>query len=367
MLRSKYSQGQLNNLAAPLTPRESHAKRNEMGAMVRSGNFDAAKFKELATQLTPAEMEKHDGTGFTPLGMAVLHRNKEATRILQEAGASLHTKNANGSTAALLLSEDPEKLVPTFVSDFGPLNAIQKMVSLQTNLHLSMDEEGKAKCEKDTGETVAQQDASYIMGMSCIKRIGADINTAVPQEHEMFGTTFNNLTVIQGNALNGQDKKLKAMLAVGADPNIQEPAMNRTALHLVFCATTKSNRDELFNCAKALVDSGADLSLKDRGGQQPLFQAARTAEGKSIRLLLDHGADVHATSDTGSTALHSAAYGGNPEAVKELIAAGADLTATNNSGRTALQMLELANNTDPEQRAQAKQLIIDAMKPKEAE
>lgn len=350
--------GQLTQPA--LTETQCQAKRNELGKMLRNGTFNAAEFKTVVQQLPLAELNKQDSTGFTPVSMAVLHRNKDATRILQNNGALLKTSNANGLTAELMLAHDPETKDPEFAAKYEGCSAPEKADHLLKTFYDSMDAGKKQAIKDKTGKPFAEQDATAMMAMSSLKRSGALIDIEVNQSFEMNGHTFERLTALQGKALNGQDKKLKTLLALGADPNVQEPKLMDTALHLVFRARTTTNRAELYECAKALVESGADLNIKNGEGAQPLFQAARTAEGKSIQLLLDHGADIHAVNYKGSSAMHSAAFGGNLSAVKVLIEAGVDLTARNESGKTPLEMVDL-DKTNPEERAEIKKLITTAI------
>ncbi len=55
-----------------------------------------------------------------------------------------------------------------------------------------------------------------------------------------------------------------------------------------------------------LVTAGADVNLKDRGGENALMKAVRARRRGIVKLLIASGADVNDTDYTGRTALHYA-------------------------------------------------------------
>lgn len=58
-----------------------------------------------------------------------------------------------------------------------------------------------------------------------------------------------------------------------------------------------------------LVTNGADVNLKDRGGETALMKAARARKRRVVELLIDSGADINETDYTGRTALNYAEEG----------------------------------------------------------
>ena len=76
---------------------------------------------------------------------------------------------------------------------------------------------------------------------------------------------------------------------------------------------------------KALLARGADVNAKDNAGRTALMFAVINMHGDTVNILLEHGADVNARTDDGVTALMLAASCGEPRIVQALLNKGADL------------------------------------------
>ena len=90
------------------------------------------------------------------------------------------------------------------------------------------------------------------------------------------------------------------------------------------------------DCAKYLIECGADVNLKNFAGFTALHWAAFTNRVESLDTLLKHGADIEERTADGKTALHIAAYKGNREFIENILKRGADLNAVDAEGQNVL-------------------------------
>jgi ankyrin repeat protein len=122
-----------------------------------------------------------------------------------------------------------------------------------------------------------------------------------------------------------------AQIAAGADVGVPEASGNgTTALHWA----VYQHDVEL---TRALLEAGADPSVRNLFGSTPLMEAAIVGHTALIALLLEAGADVESANYEGQTALMAVARTGNTEAARLLLDAGADPNAYETwGGQTAL-------------------------------
>ncbi len=89
---------------------------------------------------------------------------------------------------------------------------------------------------------------------------------------------------------------------------------------------------------KALLDAGADVSLKDESGFDALYDALGSGVIEVVELLIDAGADVKSRDEEGSTILINLAssFEPDPDMVPVLLRAGVPINARDDEGKTAL-------------------------------
>jgi len=108
-------------------------------------------------------------------------------------------------------------------------------------------------------------------------------------------------------------------------------------------------------CAKYLIEKGANVNLKNFAGYTALHWAAFTGRTETLPLLLEKGAEIDSRTEDGRTPLHIAAFRGHLEFVEALLRrekAHADIDAVSCNGWNALHYSVLSN-----QQAVAKFLI----------
>lgn len=126
------------------------------------------------------------------------------------------------------------------------------------------------------------------------------------------------------------DAALVRSLLVNWSPPI-DPHDDWTALH----AAAARGHAEI---VAILLDSGADVDVRDESGITPLWNAAgSTPSSDVIRLLLDAGANPNATdTNLGWTPLSRAVDYDNLDVVRLLLSAGAVATITDGDGWTLI-------------------------------
>ncbi|XP_017461233.1 PREDICTED: tankyrase-2-like, partial [Rhagoletis zephyria] len=103
------------------------------------------------------------------------------------------------------------------------------------------------------------------------------------------------------------------------------------------------NRLEVVQC---LLERGADVHAKDKGGLVPLHNACSYGHYEVAELLVRRGANVNATDLWKFTALHEAASKGKVDIVRLLLRHGADPAKKNRDGETPLDVVCQSEITD---------------------
>lgn len=139
-----------------------------------------------------------------------------------------------------------------------------------------------------------------------------------------------NRTLLHQAAQAGHLAVVDTLLAHGADMD-RIDGEGHTALTLAI-------RNDHFDVARALLESGASPSVAEQSGQALRLSLHRSEVALAL-VLLEAGADPNLASDsTGNTPLIEAATHDHPDAVRALLAKGADPNAarTNEEAHTAL-------------------------------
>ena len=105
---------------------------------------------------------------------------------------------------------------------------------------------------------------------------------------------------IMPKKIDGKKEKVKELLKLGVDPNIQD---RNGGTALIYAARTRGYID----IVKILLENGADPNIQDNDGVTALMLASVERYPKIIKLLLENGADPNIQDDEGVTALMLAA------------------------------------------------------------
>lgn len=157
----------------------------------------------------------------------------------------------------------------------------------------------------------------------------------VKDDIDMHGIVCKETTLTMA-AFTGQAEIVKRLLALGADPQLQNEG-GYTPLHL---AAERGDAD----IVAMLLDYDGNNSLQTRlGNETPLEVAAGRSQLQVLKVMAEKGVDMNARNDLGMTALHTAVFYKQPDSVFTLLMLGADPTIRDRDGRTAEDMSEFVN------------------------
>jgi uncharacterized protein len=119
--------------------------------------------------------------------------------------------------------------------------------------------------------------------------------------------SHDGFTLLHLAAFFGHDAAVDLLLSHDADvASTSQSPMHVTPLHSAVAGDHRS-------VAQLLVENGADVNVRQRGGWTPLHSAAANGDEDLVRYLLDKGAHADATQDEGRSPADLAEERGHPE------------------------------------------------------
>jgi len=230
---------------------------------------------------------------------AVKNRDRTAVRSLMEQHVNVNAAQPDGTTAlAWAANRDDLEAAGLLIRAGAKVNAANDYGV--TPLSLACTNRNAAMVER-------------------LLQAGADPNAAL----------WTGETPVMVCARTGNVETVKLLLSHGADPNAKETQQGQTAL-------MRAVAEKHPEVVRALIDRGADVRARSKGGFTALLFAGQQGELASAKMLLAAGADVNATTPKNGTALVVAAASGREEFAIFLLEHGADPNAADAYGVTAL-------------------------------
>jgi ankyrin repeat protein len=341
---------------------------------------------DLLDSGTPIDLTDEDGD--TALTAAAAHPG--VVKVLVKRGADLSHRNGEGKTAYMIATASSRvRMVDTLKESGSPIEEpeeLEGLAQMQAMLNALRSKASSGDAGESDGNSNVEADGDDLL-MACLmgdaltvsKKIaaGVDVNYENDEGRTALAMAIQGLMQDELSRRRERDFEqiLDALLVAGADPRIGEfpylvfAAMGKR-IHLVNAliragASIDRNIGEgqtaLFmsllapdagrtaddRCAIALLNAGADSSLRHESGAMPVHLAAASNYLGALQALLERRPqDVDAKTNIGITPLMMAATEGHAEAVRLLLKYGSDRTLKDDEGLTAKDVAVKNRNED---------------------
>ncbi|HXX01777.1 MAG TPA: ankyrin repeat domain-containing protein [Candidatus Acidoferrales bacterium] len=283
------------------------SKRQPLIAEAVKDGLDQRRIGELISQGN--DINAKDRYGQTALMAAAEKSNVEITRLLLAHHADVNATRNNGKTALVIAAGQGSVEIVKLLLDKGADANIDSDEGRSALYYAIRSGNGDiarllvaggadVNAETQRGETVLMEAA--VSGREDIVRLllekGANIKT-----------TYEGTSILTAAAERSRCKIVRLLLDNGANANEENwEVLMRAAAY---------SRDT--DCLQALLEKGANINVKDRAGQTPLFYAAQYGPVANVEWLLKHGADPNVIA-YGQTPLEAARKLGNKDVVRFL-------------------------------------------------
>ncbi|GAB6027052.1 hypothetical protein CHUAL_013779 [Chamberlinius hualienensis] len=293
---------------------------------------DPAKMKKYLT--TETVNFKHPYAGDTPLHCAVASlypKRKQIVETLIRRGANLNDKNKDFLTSLHIAADK---------SHFDVMDALLKHGAKVNSLD-GLGQTALHRCAKDGNVQACRILLSYgvdpsivcLQGYTAFQVATEDVQKLL-QEEPSSGIGDYEYQLLEASKA-GDLEVVKRILSVHKHIVNCRDLDGRHSTPLHFAAGY--NR---VSVVEFLLQNGADVHAKDRGGLVPLHNACSYGHYEVTELLVKHGANVNVADLWKFTPLHEASAKGKYDIVKLLLKHGADPNKKNRDGNAPLDLVK---------------------------
>ncbi|XP_074928792.1 poly [ADP-ribose] polymerase tankyrase-2 isoform X4 [Chelonoidis abingdonii] len=296
---------------------------------------------------------KHPQTHETALHCAAASpypKRKQVCELLLRKGANINEKTKDFLTPLHVASEKAHNdVVEVVVKHEAKVNALDNLG--QTSLHRAAHSGHLQTCRLLLSSGCDPSIVS-LQGFTALQ-MGTESVQQLLQEGIPLGNSDADRQLLEAAKAGDVDtvKKLCTIQSVNC-----RDIEGRQSTPLHFAAGY--NR---VSVVEYLLQHGADVHAKDKGGLVPLHNACSYGHYEVAELLVKHGAVVNVADLWKFTPLHEAAAKGKYEICRLLLQHGADSTKKNRDGNTALDLVK-DGDTDIQDLLRGDAALLDAAK-----
>ncbi|MCP4782556.1 MAG: hypothetical protein GY903_03530 [Fuerstiella sp.] len=271
---------------------EIPSEEDNIWAAAADGNLNAVR-NELGNQVS---VDAKETSGLTPLHVAALFGRSEAVQLLLSSGANVSLTDGEGNTALHM------------AAFLGRTDIVRVLL------------------KSGADPTVRNK-----LGFNSVDNVAVGWNDDLELYYHDIEKVLS--TPLDLKRIKAERPKILALLtSSGVAFEDSTPAVSIWQTVIVRNSAAVEQH----------IAAGSDLNVQEEiGGNSPLMLAAIYGRSDIARALVDAGADLEVRNKTGGTALHQACFFCCPEIVELLLQSGANSSATNNNDRTPLNIVTM--------------------------
>ncbi|KAK2835799.1 hypothetical protein Q5P01_016283 [Channa striata] len=280
-----------------------------------------------------ARLDKQDDEGHTALHKASSRGHTEIIRTLVNAGAPMYTRDLQGKTPIHLATENDK---------WQSVKVLVKEEAKQTESH-----------SQDTFLHMAAMEDNWKMAEGLLQA-GAAVDAINNHQKTalFYAVTRNNektVNVLLNAGANVDYDVLNEAIKLNQESILRllldsaSGALSEKVLGSALFSAVRLNHKEV---VAALIDSGANVNMRDQQGYTPLLLSAELRHADVFSMLAAKRAKLDATLSDLTSALHLAAHGGSVPIVETLLEKGINPNIPGPGAQTPLHLAALSNRSN---------------------